>query len=95
MSAKYQIDYAVPFNGHVLTEHHQLTNDPVACEQFLADLLDRGVRIRGISHDGRALPAVESDKLIKTAAGIMATRRLCTALDLDSVEVHRRFGSPA
>lgn len=95
MPAKYRVDYAVPVNGHVLKELQQFSPDPVAFEQFLADLLDNGFKIRRISRDGRPLSPVDSDKLIKTALGIMATRRLCAALDLDSVAVHRRFGSPA
>lgn len=95
MLAKYKVDYAFPLNGHTLTQHHQVTNDPVACEQLLAELLERGFKIRGIHHEGVELPRVDSDRMIKTAAGIMASRHVCASLDIDSSEAHRRFGTPA
>jgi hypothetical protein len=95
MLAKYKVDYAMPFNGHLTATHHQLTNDPVACEQFLAELIDRGFKIERISHEGVELPEAEADKMIKTAAGIMTRRHLCTALDIDTIEAHRRFGTAA
>lgn len=95
MLAKYKIDYAVPFNGHTLAENHQLTDDPVACEQVLAELLERGFKIRGICHEGVALPRVDTDRMVKTAAGLLASRQLCASLDIDAVEAHHRFGTPA
>jgi hypothetical protein len=94
MIAKYKIEYGIKFRGH--TQNHQyLTNDPVACEQFLSELLDRDFQIGGVYHEGVELPKNESDKMIKTAAGILATRHLCAALGIDTVEAHHRFGSPA
>jgi hypothetical protein len=33
--------------------------------------------------------------MIKTAAGILATRLLGVSLGIDTVEAHHRFGSPA
>ena len=95
MLAKYKIEYTVPFNGHQTTTHHQLTNDPVACEQLLAEVLDRGFTIKAISHEGVELPRSEADKMIKTAASLMATRHLCASLGIDTVEAHRRFGTAA
>jgi hypothetical protein len=95
MLAKYKVDYSVPFNGHQTLTHHQLTNDPVACEQLLAEVLERGFKIHGISHEGVELPKVEADKMIKTAASLMATRHLCASLGIDTVEAHRRFGTAA
>ena len=71
MLAKYKIEYTVPFNGHQTTTHHQLTNDPVACEQLLAEVLDRGFTIKAISHEGVELARSEADKMIKTAANIL------------------------
>lgn len=94
MLAKYNIEYTVPFKRHAQT-HHYLTDDPVACEQFLFELLERKFQIGSIRHDGVELPQVEFDKMIKTAAGILASKHICAALDIDSVEAHHRFGSPA
>jgi hypothetical protein len=94
MLAKYKVDYTIQFDGHG-QPHHYLTDDPVACEQFLVELLERGFKIGAVSHEGVPLPPHESDKMIKTAAGILATRHICASLGIDSVEAHRRFGSPA
>lgn len=94
MLAKYKIEYAIPFHRHD-EPHHYLTNDPVTGEEFLTELLERGFKITGISHEGVALPKVEFDKMIKTAAGILATKHICRSLGIDSAEAHHRFGSPA
>ena len=94
MLAKYHIEYAVPFQRHD-QPHHHLTNDPVACEEFLTELLERGFKITGILHEGVALPKVDSDRMIKTAAGVLATKHLCRSLGIDTAEAHHRFGSPA
>jgi hypothetical protein len=94
MIAKYKIEYAIPFHRHD-QPHHYVTNDPVACEEFLTELLERGFKITGILHDGVALPKVESDRIIKTAAGILATKHICRSLGIDTAEAHHRFGSPA
>jgi hypothetical protein len=94
MIAKYKIEYGIKFHGHI-QNHHYLTNDPVACEQFLSELLERGFQIVGVYHEGVELPKNESDRMIKTAAGILETRHLCASLGIDTVEAHHRFGSPA
>jgi hypothetical protein len=94
MLAKYKIDYSIQFNRHTQSQHHH-TNDPVACEEFLVELLERGFRLEGISHEGVALPPHEFDKMVKTAAGILAARHICASLGIDTVEAHHRFGSPA
>jgi hypothetical protein len=94
MLAKYKIDYSIQFRRHTQSQHY-LTNDPVACEEFLVELLDRGFRIDGTSHEGAELPQNEFDRMVKTAAGMLITRHICASLGLDSVEAHKRFGSPA
>lgn len=98
MLAKYNIEYALPLHAHdhqhEQTQHH-ITNDPVSCEQVLSELLERGIKIKSVSHEGVVLPGVEFDKMIKTAAGMLATRHICRSLGVDSVEAHHRFGSPA
>lgn len=98
MIAKYNIEYAIPLQGrdhrHEQTQHH-LTDDPVICEAFLSELLERGITIKSVSHEGVALPQNEFDMMIKTAAGMLATRHICRSLGVDSEEAHHRFGSPA
>ena len=98
MIAKYNIEYAIPLQGrdhsHEQTQHH-LTDDPVICEAFLSELLERGIKIKSVSHEGVALPGNEFDRMIKTAAGMLATRHISRSLGVDSVEAHHRFGSPA
>jgi hypothetical protein len=94
MLAKYHIEYAVPFHRHE-QPHQHLTNDPVACEEFLTELLERGFKIKSIAHEGVALSKVDFDRMIKTAAGVLTTRTICRSLGIDSAEAHHRFGSPA
>lgn len=94
MLAKYKIDYTVPFNRHAEPLHY-LTNDPVACEEFLTELLERKFLIRNVLHEGVDLPRAEFDRMIKTAAGILASKHICAALGIDSTEARHRFGSPA
>jgi len=91
--AKYKIEYSIPFNRHAEHLHH-LTNDPVECEEFLTELLEKKFKIRNVFHDGIELPRVELDRMIKTAAGILAGRHVCSALGIDSVEARHRFGLP-
>lgn len=37
------------------------TNGPIGCEEFLPGFLERGFKIKGNSHEGVALPKVDSD----------------------------------
>ena len=94
MLAKYRIEYGVNFHGHT-QQHHYLTDDPVTCEQFLSELLERGFTIGSIAHEGAELARHGADKMIKAAAGMLETRHLCASLGIDSAEAHHRFGSPA
>ena len=91
MLPKYTIEYAARVREHAPTTHYG-TDDPVACEEFLNELLDRGYRIRGIKHDGVDLPASDFDRMMKTAAGMAAAKRLCTSLGITSEEEKYRFG---
>ena len=91
MIAKYHVEYAVHFNKHAQTSHFQ-TDDPVACVEFLVELLERRFKLRGIRHDGVELSRHDADKLVKTAAGILAAKHVCASLDLTPEEEHFRFG---
>ena len=81
MLPKYTIEYSVPMKRHAPINHFG-TDDPVACEEFLCELLDRGFRIHAIRHEGIELPKHEFDRMIKTAAGMIASSRVCASLGI-------------
>jgi hypothetical protein len=94
MLPKYTVEFTVPFKKHAQT-HHYSSDDPVACEEFVEELLQRGFRIQAIKHDGLDLPKPDFDKMIKTAAGTMASKRICASLGIKPDEEHYRFGFTA
>jgi hypothetical protein len=94
MMPKYNIEYAVPFKRSAEVYHYR-SDDPVACEEFLEELLERGYRIQAIRHEGLDLPKLESDKMIKTAAGMLAAKAIRSALGISTEEEHYRFGFTA
>jgi hypothetical protein len=94
MLSKYTIEYDVPFKRHPQT-HHYSGDDPVACEQFLAELLESGFQIRAIRHEGLDLPRPDFDRMIKIAGGMLASQRICHALGISTEEEHHRFGFTA
>lgn len=94
MIAKYNIEYATQFKRHSPT-YHYYSDDPVACEEFLSELLERGYRINAIRHEGVELPKPNFDKMVKKAAGMMAARSVCSALGISVEEEHFRFGFTA
>ena len=94
MLAKYKIEYAIPFHHHD-QPHHYTTNDPVTCEETITKMLEHGFKIKAILHEGVELPRNEFDRLIKTAAGMLASNHICRCLGIDKVEASHRFGVPA
>lgn len=94
MIAKYHIEYCMEFKKHAQVNHHQ-SDDPVATQEFLMELLERGFRILTIKHDGVDLPRRDADKLVKTAAGMLAAKHVCASLGIKPEEEHFRFGFTA
>ena len=94
MLPKYTIEYTAHFKKHAQTNHHS-TDDPVACEEFVEELLERGFAIRAIKHDGLDLPKPEFDRVVKTAAGMLAARHICASLGIKAEEEKFRFGFTA
>lgn len=94
MIARYNIDYAIQFKRHSPT-HHYYSDDPVACQEFLSELLERGFQIIAIRHEGAELPKGDFDKMIKTAGGMLASKSICNALGISPEEEHYRFGFTA
>jgi hypothetical protein len=94
MIPKYTVEYGIQFRRHAQTNHYS-TDDPVACEEFLVELLERGFQVREVRHEGLALPRSEFDRLIKTAAGMLASKHICASLAIDPEEERFRFGFAA
>lgn len=94
MIPKYTVEYQIQFGRHAQTSHYS-TDDPVACESFLVELLEHGFRVCEIKHDGVALSKHDFDKMLKTAAGMLASKHLCVSLGIKPEEEHFRFGFAA
>lgn len=94
MISKYTIDYAVRL--HHQGQHARFdTDDPVAAMEFLQELLERGCGIDAIKHEGVAVSRHEADKMVKTAAGMMAAKHVCASLGITPDEERFRFGFSA
>lgn len=94
MIPKYTIEYTAQFRKHAQPNHYS-TDDPVACEEFVEELLERGFAIRAIKHEGLDLPKQDFDRIVKTAAGMLASKRICASLGLKTEEERFRFGFAA
>ena len=94
MLPKYTVEYTTQFRKHAQSSHYS-TDDPVACEQFVEELLERGLGIRAIKHEGVELPKPEFDRMVKTAAGMLASKRICSSLGIKAEEEKYRFGFAA
>lgn len=94
MIPKYTIEYSTQFRKHAQPSHYS-TDDPVACEEFVEELLERGFSIRAIKHDGLDLSQHDFDRLVKNAAGMLASKHLCASLGIKAEEEKYRFGFTA
>lgn len=96
MLKKYTVEYSMQFRKHHPPEHHQYyTDDPVACEEFIQELLQRGMGLHAIRRDGADLPGPEFDRMVKVAAAEVASRLICTTLHIKPEEERHRFGFTA
>lgn len=94
MIPKYTIEYTAQLGKHrQLSQYH--TDDPVACEEFVEELMEAEYPIRSIRHDGMELPKREFDRVIKTAAGMLASKHICASLGIKPEEERFRFGFTA
>ena len=94
MLPKYTIEYTAQFRRHAHPSHYS-TDDPVACEEFVEELLERGFAIRAIKHEGLDLPKRDFDRMVKTAASMLASRHICASLAIKPEEEKFRFGITA
>jgi hypothetical protein len=94
MLPKYTVDYTAHFRRHTQPNHFS-TDDPVACEELVEELLERGYAIRAIRHEGVDLPKHDFDRIVKTAASMLASKKICASLDIKPEEEKYRFGFTA
>jgi hypothetical protein len=94
MLPKYTVEYTTRFRRHAQTNHFS-TDDPIACEEFVEELLECEFPIRAIKHDGLDLPKPEFDRIVKTAAGMLASKHICASLGIKAEEEKFRFGFTA
>ena len=96
MIPKYHVEFAIEYGGHREAHARDFqTDDPVACEEFLLSLLERGLRIVAIRHEGVDMSQREFDALVKRAATALAARHVGKSLGLNAEQVHYRFGLAA
>jgi hypothetical protein len=91
MLAKYSIEYSIRFKRHS-PAYHFFTDEPAACVEFLAELLEQNFQIRAIRREGQEMPKADADKMIKRAAAMLASKSICDALSISPEEEHHRFG---
>jgi hypothetical protein len=94
MLAKYIVEYSAQANKDAAPRLHH-TDDPVALEEFLEELLDQRCGILAVKHEGVNLPRKDFDKLVKAAAGALASKRICNSLHIKPEEERFRFGFAA
>lgn len=96
MLKTYTVEYSSQFRKHSPPEHQRwYTDDPVACEEFVQDLLEQGRGLHAIKHEGADLPKVDFDRIVKIAAGKAAAKLICQSLHLKPEEERHRFGFSA
>ena len=91
MLAKYNVEYSIQFKRHS-PAYNYYTDDPVACIEFLLELFERKLQVRSIHHNGVDLPQADFDKMVKTAASMLASKAICFTLNIPPDEAHYRFG---
>lgn len=92
MLKKYTIEYSLQFRKNSPPQHHEyFTDDPVACEEFVQGLLERGMGLHAIKHDGADLLPVDFDRMVKIAAWEVAAKLVCTSLNIKPEEARFRF----
>ncbi len=94
MLPKYTIEYGIQFKKSSPTYHFS-TDDPVSCEEFLTELLERGFHIIEIKHEGVGISRLDFDRMVKSAASMLASRHLCASLRIKPEEERFRFGFAA
>lgn len=96
MLKKYTVEYSLQFRKHSPPRHHEFyADDVVECEEFIQELLARGMGLHAIKHDGADVPQVEFDRIVKIAASEVASKLVCASLHIKADEERQRFGFAA
>jgi len=96
MLKNYTVEYSLNFRKHHPAQHHQyFADEAVACEEFVLELLERGMALHAIKRDGADLPRAEFDRIVRVAAGELAAKLVCTTLHIKPEEARYRFGLTA
>lgn len=96
MLKKYTIEYSLNFRKHNPPQRYQhFADEMIACEEFVIELLERGMALHAIKREGADLPTAEFDRIVKMAAGQVAAKLVCTTLHIKSDEERHRFGFAA
>lgn len=96
MLTPYSVEYSLQYRKHSPPDHHQyFTDDVVAVENFVQDLLARGMGLHAIKRDGADLPTAEFDRIVKIAASELAAKLVCATLHIKADEERQRFGFAA
>lgn len=96
MLKKYTVEYSMQFRKHSPPQHHQFyADDVVECEEFIQELLLRGMGLHAIKHEGADVSKTEFDRIVKVAAGEVAAKLICTSLLIKADEERFRFGFAA
>jgi hypothetical protein len=67
----------------------------VACEEALEELLEKEFAVKAIKHEGVDLARVDFDRMVRNAASLMASRKICSSLGIKPEEEQFRFGFSA
>lgn len=51
MLAKYSVEFTISFRSHQIT-HHYRTDDPIALEEFIVELLEKGYYVETVLREG-------------------------------------------
>ena len=94
MIPKYTIEYVSRLRKQPQKNHYS-TDDPVTCEEALEELLEQGVQIQTIKHEGLDMSQADFDKMVKTAAAMLASKSICASLGIKPEEERFRFGFAA
>jgi hypothetical protein len=94
MMTKYTIEYAMNLRKSALPARFT-TDDPVACEEALEELLERNFAVKAIKHEGVELPQPDFDRMVRNAASLMAAKKICNSLGIKPEEEQFRFGFSA
>jgi hypothetical protein len=93
MLSKYSVEYSQHFRKHSPPDHQfYYTDDPVACEEFTQELLEKGMGIHAIRHEGVDLAPADFDRIVRVAAARLAAQHICVSLHIKPDEERFRFG---